>query len=465
MYELTAENEKIAYELDEVVKAFYPDEAEAPHTVVQKSFVKDGIMRVDIAVDENTFSYEKKIGGNISSDEKRFYNRFNKLCLYKSLEQFSERSLPWGSLTGIRPTKLAYELIDGGKSIEEAARVLQTVYCVSSEKAELIEKILKAQDGYIRKGDNLFNLYVHIPFCVSKCSYCSFVTDVLTPSYKYTQRYVEALTEEIERTKNALKVAGGEIVSVYIGGGTPTALDETQLKKVLTAAYCGNVEYTCEAGRPDTITEEKLSVIADCGVGRICVNPQSLCDETLKRIGRNHDSRKFFEAYEAARKYPFVINTDLIAGLEGETAAEFSQTLKGITDLRPENITVHTLARKNGSELSRLKYRANAEVEKMVKLANAEMKEHGYIPYYTYRQKRMLGNLENTGYCLDGTQCVNNITTMEECIGVAACGAGAINKRVYDMGGRIERLANLRDVKLYLEQFEERLNKKLIFLS
>ena len=209
----------------------------------------------------------------------------------------------------------------------------------------MIEKILKAQDGYIRKGDNLFNLYVHIPFCVSKCSYCSFVTDVLTPSYKYMQRYVEALTEEIERTKNALKVAGGEIVSVYIGGGTPTALDETQLKKVLTAAYCGNVEYTCEAGRPDTITEEKLSVIADCGVGRICVNPQSLCDETLKRIGRNHDSRKFFEAYEAARKYPFVINTDLIAGLEGETAAEFSQTLKGITDLRPENITVHTLAR------------------------------------------------------------------------------------------------------------------------
>lgn len=465
MYKLIAENSKIAYELEQVIRAFYPDENNTPNLIEQKSFVDNGVMQVNIAIDGDEFIYRQNMDGSISADEKRFYNRFNKLCLYKAIEKREGRSLPWGSLTGIRPTKLAYELMDDGKTIDEVVKALQSVYCVSAEKAELIKSILKAQNGFIRKGDNLFNLYVHIPFCVSKCIYCSFVTDILTPKYKYAESYVDALVEEIAQTKQCLKESGGEIVSVYIGGGTPTALNANQLKRVLNAAYCKNVEYTCEAGRPDTITSEKLAVMADCGVGRICVNPQSLCDETLVRIGRNHNSRDFFEAFKKAREYPFIINTDLIAGLEGERIKDFIVTLDGVTDLRPENITVHTLSRKNGSALSQTEYKDNDEAEKMVNAASVKMRESGYIPYYTYRQKRMLGNLENTGYCLDGTQCINNITTMEECIGVAACGAGAISKRIYGMGDKIERLANLRDVKLYLEQFEQRLNKKLIFLS
>lgn len=463
MFELYADNPKIAAELEDVVRLFFPDGDGAPEKITH-TCREDAVMTVIITIGEKKFVFEKAAENRDGEAYKREYKRFNKICLYDALSEHTGVKLPWGSLTGVRPTKLAYELVKGGASIDEAVRNLQSVYRVEKVKAELIGEILKAQRGIYTDSEELYNLYVHIPFCVSRCRYCSFVTEVPKGKSSRVEPYVEALVEEIRRTLSALCDGGKKILSVYVGGGTPTALDAKQLKRVLEAASCGDVEYTCEAGRPDTVTDEKLRIMADCGVNRVCVNPQTLCDETLKRIGRSHDSAQFFEAYRLARRYPFIINTDLIAGLDGETLDVFENTLDGTAALMPENITVHTLSRKNGAELRFEKLRHDAVVEKMVNGARERLARLGYVPYYVYRQKRMLGNLENTGYCKVGTQCVNNITTMEECVGVAACGAGAIGKRVFAAENRIERLANVRDVKLYLEQFEDRLEKKLKFL-
>lgn len=462
MYELEADNEKIAAELYDVVRLFYPD-GNAPFISQHCDTGKK--MKVRITVQGREFVFEKETLFSGGEAAKREYKRFNKRCLYDVLSELADRKLPWGSLTGVRPTKLAYELTNEGFSVDTAADKLEELYRVDRRKAELIGEILNAQRGIYGETEEAMNLYVHIPFCVSRCKYCSFVTEVPKKGYTLVEPYADALIEEILWTKQILAESGKRILSVYIGGGTPTALSAPLLKRVLESANCGDVEYTCEAGRPDTVTEEKLGVMADCGVNRICVNPQTLCDETLARIGRSHTSAEFFDVYRAARKYPFDINTDLIAGLEGETLEIFKDTVDKIVELRPENVTVHTLSRKNGAELLQTEYRHNAEVEAMVERARAALCENGYIPYYIYRQKRMLGNLENTGYCLPGKQCINNITTMEECVGVAACGAGAISKRLFSAENRIERLANVRDVKLYLDMFDERLNKKLKFLA
>lgn len=463
MYELRADNPKIAAELDDVIKLFFSDGDGAPETIIQ-TCTCGTIMRVNISLDARNYVFEKIAENREGEACNREYKRFNKRCLYDALSDYTGVKLPWGSLTGVRPTKLAYELVKEGGNISEAVRKLQEVYRVEKNKAELIGEILRAQRGIYTESEELYNLYVHIPFCVSRCKYCSFVTEVPKGKNSMVEPYVEALLEEIKQTKAALKSGGKKILSVYIGGGTPTALDAAQLRRVLDAANCGDAEYTCEAGRPDTVDDEKLQAMADCGVTRVCVNPQTLCDETLKRVGRSHDSAAFYEAFHAARKYPFIINTDLIAGLEGETAGIFENTIDKIAGLAPENITVHTLSRKNGAELRFRKYDNGAEVESMVSMAREKLEALGYIPYYVYRQKRMLGNLENTGYCKPGAQCVNNITTMEECVGVAACGAGAIGKRIFASENRIERFANVRDVRLYLEQFDDRLDKKLKFL-
>lgn len=464
MFEIITDNPKLVSELSDVVKLFFPDKG-APKRITQNSENKK-VLCVSIDIDGKKYTYEYSAKEGLNALEyTRFYTRSNKLSLYKALVALTGRELPWGSLTGIRPTKLAYELINSGKTVRQATLTLQEVYLVSAEKAALIEQILNCQQGIYRRDDRLVNIYIHIPFCTSRCNYCSFMTNVLTPSYKFVQPYVDALAIEINQTFNFLKDYGYKVYSVYVGGGTPTALNADQLRQILSCVKADVGEFTCEAGRPDTITEEKLKVMADCGVNRISVNPQSLCDATLERIGRKHTSSDFLRAYEAAKKYPFIINTDLIAGLDAEGIEEFSFTVDGIVDLKPHNVTVHTLARKNGSAVKLREYEANADIELMMSYAQERLSANAYLPYYLYRQKQMLGNLENIGYCLSDYQCVNNITTMEECLSVAACGAGAISKRVFNAENRIERLANLRDVKLYLEQFDVRLTKKKIFFE
>lgn len=418
-----------------------------------------------VTVNGKTYQSEETVVYSADIEKIRRYNRSAKKAVYSALSAFTGQNHPWGSLTGIRPTKIGYEFLNGGGNVVDLQTYLQQEFSLFKDKAALVKDIILNQKDYHEKDDGLYNLYVHIPYCTSKCSYCSFITFDAKRWSKQIPEYVDKLAEEITASINYQTEYGNRMYSAYVGGGTPTALNAEQLYKVLSAIKTDGVEFTCEAGRPDTITEEKLDVMKRCGVTRVCVNPQSFNEKTLRIIGRNHTIDDFYEKYEMVKNYGFDINIDLIAGLPQESVDDFVYSVNSALALSPDNLTVHTLSRKNGSELKNNGKYDNSDIEKMIEYSSSVIPQNGYLPYYLYRQKAMLGNLENTGYCKAGKQCVNNITTMEEFLSVDANGAGAISKRVYNDENRIERLANLRDVKLYLEQFEERLKKKRIFYS
>ncbi len=386
--------------------------------------------------------------------------RLSKIALYDALSRHTGHKMPWGALTGVRPSKLFYECLAAGKSAGEATDIMRDVYRVDDARACILRRIIYAQKNKIYFSHDYINLYIHIPYCTTRCSYCSFVSAPISKNIAQSKRYVELLCDEISRSVALLGEYGKKILSVYIGGGTPTALDAEDIDKLLSAVAVGECEYTCEAGRPDTIDERKADILLKHGVNRVCVNPQTLCDETLVKIGRRHSSEDFFRAYDIVKSRGFDVNCDLIAGLADETPADFARSFEGIKNLQPENITVHSLSQKNGSEI-RYDENINGTAPEMIDYALSDL--GAYRPYYLYRQKRQAGNLENIGFSLPGKECVNNITTMEETVGVMACGAGAISK--YVGGGNIARFANLRDIGLYIERYEEKLQAKNAFFA
>ncbi|MBE5730726.1 MAG: coproporphyrinogen dehydrogenase HemZ [Clostridiales bacterium] len=385
--------------------------------------------------------------------------KFSRLCkteLYKVLSAYTGKKFPWGALTGVRPTKLGYEIAAAGGDIVEGLMA----YEVDKQKAETIKRIIGNQMG-LKRSEKKISLYVHIPFCTSRCNYCSFVSLPTKGNEALMARYTDFLIKEIQSGVETLCEGDYQVDSIYIGGGTPTALSDDLLEAVLASIPYRGIEFTVEAGRPDTITASKLDIMERHGVTRISINPQSFVDKTLGEIGRAHTADDIKRIYRLA-KGRFIINMDLIAGLSSEDMDDFSYTIDEVAKLKPENITVHTLARKNGSIIKTKGVSNTHNVSQMVDFAYSKLLDIGYEPYYLYRQKNMLDNLENIGYALPGTMCVNNITTMEEFYSVFACGAGAISKRIFE-GNRIERHPNLRDVRLYIEQFDERLAKKVKF--
>lgn len=400
-----------------------------------------------------SYSYTDDYYNVIPSEHKR--QRLSKIAVYDALREYTGRAMPWGALTGVRPTKLFYECLRGGNSAKSAIGLMQKVYRVSKMRADVLDKIVRAQNGKVHFDSDYYNLYVHIPYCTTRCSYCSFVSMPIERYKAQSVEYVNLLCDEIKRSVEYLTARGKKLLSVYIGGGTPTALDENTLDMLLSAIDAGGVEYTCEAGRPDTVTKEKFAVMKAHGVNRVCVNPQTLNDETLKKIGRAHSVKQFYAAYESAKSMDFDINCDLIAGLEDETLDDFINSYNGITMLSPQNITVHSLSKKNGSAIRYIDGENNSAAD-MLDYVLKNMGE--YNPYYLYRQKRQACNLENIGLALPDNECINNITTMEETVSVIACGAGAISKIVEN--GNIIRHANVRDVGLYIAEYEERLRIK-----
>ena len=447
--------------LNEIKLFFYDLDADIEISHIG-NFV-DNICENIVIIDNKQYKYTDNVLFNNEVEQVRFRNRTAKKSIYRALSDFTGKSHPWGSLTGIRPTKIGYEYLSMGNKIDGMEDYLISEYNLFPEKAKLVKDIIVNQSNYHAKDDNLYNFYVHIPYCTSKCSYCSFITFDALRCKKQIPQYCDDLVREIVQSQNYQNEYGNKMYSAYVGGGTPTALDAEQLYKVLSAIKTNGVEFTCEAGRPDTITNEKLAVMKECGVTRVCVNPQSFNEKTLRLIGRNHTIDDFYAKYEMVKSYGFDINIDLIAGLPEESIDDFIFSVNSALKLNPENLTIHTLSRKNGSELKNSGKYDNFDIEQMIKYSSSVLPQNDYLPYYLYRQKSMLGNLENTGYCKNGKQCINNITTMEEFLSVDACGAGAISKRVFSGENRIERLANLRDVKLYIEQFDERLEKKRIF--
>lgn len=392
-------------------------------------------------------------------ENKRIKKRYAKLAVYLALSKYFNKILPWGALTGIRPTKLAYTEKENGRDFK---KLFSSTFLVSEEKIELIDKILSAQEGIYKKDDDAYDFFVEIPFCPTRCKYCSFITADMRSTAKLIPLYLDALIKEIEESKKLVK----NLRSVYIGGGTPVALSSKDLERVLKAIGYSGVEYTVEAGRPDCITEENLKILKDYGVTRICVNPQTFSDKTLINIGRNHTAKDIFDKYNLAKKYGFDINMDFIAGLPDEEFLDFKNSIDTAISLNPENITVHTLCLKKGSLLKEETDRLDGGlVPKMVEYAHSVLQKNGYNPYYLYRQKYTAGNLENTGYAKENKACVYNIGIMEEISSNVACGAHSISKKVYNGGERIERYASPKDVLTYVNKVDEIIKKKIELFS
>lgn len=381
---------------------------------------------------------------------KRYAKRFVKLAFYNLLSRETGIKMPYGALTGIRPTKLAYNEIAAGRDYKELFKECG----VSEENIRHVARILNVQKPYYenRGGQDLF---VSLPFCPTKCEYCSFITAPISATRQYVEKYIDCLEKELKSVKPILT----NIKSIYIGGGTPFAIEARQLGRTyaaINALSLNKCEYTVEAGRPDTFTEEKLQISKDYGVTRICVNPQSFSDETLKKIGRKHTCADMYAAYEMAQKYGFDINIDLIAGLADESLADFENSLSRAIALKPANITVHTLSLKAGAKLKENCNRLQIEdIGAMLALSRQMLTAAGYEPYYMYRQKYQAGGHENCGWALKGKECVYNIDVMEEIADNVAVGANAISKRVDGDEVQIVRCASPKDIPTYIAKVDK----------
>lgn len=405
---------------------------------------------------------------------KKLEKRELKLACYRLLKQlYPDIATPWGSLTGIRPTKLFRELIlEGG--LDYAQQMFLKEFDVLPEKTALAERIWRIQEPYLY-GTNPkeIDVYVGIPFCKTKCLYCSFPSEILGKADRLPG-YLDALKRDIAAGAALVKERKFRVRSFYMGGGTPTVLSEKQLDDLLsyTRAQYGTLgcEATVEAGRPDTINLEKLRVLKRNGIHRISINPQTMNDETLLRVGRSHTAGDVRRIYELAKRVGFQsINMDLIAGLPGETPEDMEHTCKAIFELRPENLTVHSLAIKRSSllktKLGEFSVAGAEQVEEMTRIGAQYAEEMGMNPYYLYRQKYMSGNLENVGYALPDSECVYNIDMMEETTSILSHGAGTMTKRVFGKENRIERLPSPKDVPTYLEKLDRLIEDKNRFFS
>ena len=374
----------------------------------------------------------------------------------------------WGMLTGVRPSKVATELLLSGKSRTQVRRALASNYLVYLKKAALATDVAIREQKIIGTPDKRdCSVYISIPFCPTRCTYCSFVSYTSKRLLSLIPDYLTLLCREIREKFATIKALGLNVLSVYIGGGTPTILTAEQLKTLLaTVDECVDVstlrEYTLESGRPDTITAEKMALAAAYGITRVCVNPQTLCDQVLQGVGRCHSVDDFYRAYDIARNAGIdCINTDLIVGLPGDSFASFSATFEEILRLAPENITVHTFCVKKSAEILREGKRVynlrGGDAGKCVDYSQFRAAEAGYLPYYMYRQKNMVGNLENVGFAKEGKECLYNIYMMEEVHSIFAAGAGAVTKLVDyaapDSGKKpvIRRLFNPKYPYEYLE--------------
>lgn len=407
-----------------------------------------------------TASRTKSIAGLDALGEKRVVTEIVKLAIFDAMVPGLPVKPEWGSLTGVRPAKLARGLMARGMTRGEAAQYFREQYQVSAARTALTMRAAAyAQAAIDLLPDDEVSLYIGIPFCPSRCAYCSFVSHSIEKSAALIPPYVDALCGELEQTGRLLDEAGLKLSSIYIGGGTPTTLSADQLARLMdTVARTCNLsrlrEYTVEAGRPDTITAEKLAAIRAGGAGRVSINPQTMNDDVLARIGRRHSAADVLTAYELARNAGFeVINMDTIAGLEGDTPESFRHTMETLIGLEPENITVHTLAIKRGADLSdkAANVRQHDSVGAMLDDAAAALGQAGYGPYYLYRQKFTAGGFENVGWCKPGTESLYNIAMMEEIQTILSSGAGGVSKRVDRATGKITRFTNPKYPREYME--------------
>ncbi len=393
-----------------------------------------------------------------------------KQMFYEMLCARTGKTLPWGSLTGIRPTKIALTRLYEGKSQADIRRYMKETYLASDEKVDLSIEIAAREKALLEPIDyeRGYSLYIGIPFCPTTCLYCSFTSYPISKWKGRTGLYLEALFREMEYT--ARKMAGRPLNTVYFGGGTPTSLEAEDLDQILSKTevlfdLSHVLEFTVEAGRPDSITREKLSVLRSHGITRISINPQTMNQSTLDLIGRRHTVEQVKEQFYMARELGFDnINMDLIMGLPQEGIGEVAHTLEEVRALKPDSLTVHSLAIKRAARLNMFKEDYSGltieNTPEMIDMSMRCAREMGMEPYYLYRQKNMAGNFENVGYALPGKACIYNILIMEEMQTIAACGAGTTTKAVFPAENRRERCENVKEVEQYIERVEEMMGRK-----
>lgn len=383
---------------------------------------------------------------------------------------------PWGKVTGIRPVKIARTMLKDGKSEMDFINHFKTELDVSDEKTMLTLDIALREIGVLKDIDsNDICIYVGVPFCKTRCLYCSFVTNSAANNQKYMPDFVKCVKYEIEYTAKLLKNTSYRIVGLYFGGGTPTTLSASDLKDIFKKCFdsfeLDNLrEFTVEAGRPDTIDREKLMVMKECGVTRISINPQTMNDKILEVIGRSHTVDDIYDSFKLARECGFDnINMDLIAGLPTESFEQFKNSVNKVIELDPECITVHTMSIKRGSRLHEQlgDYALTDEevVREMVEYSYQKLLENEYFPYYLYRQKHMVGDFENIGYSKNGYECLYNIMIMEETNSIVSVGCGGVTKIVNLPNDRIERVFNVKEAMDYVTRIDEMCKRKDVILE
>ena len=465
------------YDIHSLIKAFFPEE-NVSATAEDKKYDEEitltfqicyGEKEIFIAWDGMTSGKKGEISFEVDFSDRQATKNQLKQKLYQVLTDITGEKLPWGTLTGIRPTKIPMKLLEEGKSKAEIRSYMKDTYFASDEKIELSIDIAERELEILKKIDyeNGYSLYIGIPFCPTTCLYCSFTSFPLVSWRTKVDSYLDALEHELDYV--AVKFGKKHLNSIYIGGGTPTTLEHYQLDRLIRKIRCSFdlsdcLEFTVEAGRPDSITREKLETLKKWGITRISINPQTMKDETLKIIGRRHTVAQTVESFQMARELGFDdINMDLIMGLPEESLEDVKNTLDQVKALKPDNLTVHSLALKRAARLNMFKedykdYKMVNTTEHM-DLTAEYAREMGLEPYYLYRQKSMAGNLENVGYASPGKAGIYNILIMEEKQTIVACGAGTVTKRVYG-DGRIDRCDNVKDVKLYMEKIDEMIRRK-----
>lgn len=467
MINFTISNEEYLNDLMELIRPFegrYSDDLS-----IHTDYVSEcGNLKIEITSDKfpafkKRYAYPVKYESEL--ERKRVEKRYLKIAIYRTLSFLTGVNLPYGCLTGIRPTKLYAEIENDREKYGKSAReVFLNDYSVSEGKVELIEKIVNIQKPLRNKKARSFDVFVFIPFCPTKCAYCSFVSLPLNRRIKLLNPYIDCLIRELRQTHEIIEKKKLKIRAVYVGGGTPTSIGAELLEKVLSELHFDQKEFTVEAGRPDTINKEIVDVMVRQGVTRVSVNPQTFNDYTLKLIGREHKSADIYNAY-ALVKDKFDVNMDLIAMLPGETLEDFKRSVDIAVALNPANITVHTLYLKKGSQLKNEHF-VNTDFDTasaMVDYAYKKMGENGYNPYYMYRQKYTSGNLENCGYSKKGKECIYNIDIMEEDTSILASGAAAIAKKYTKSRNLIERCANYKEPLEYINSIEQMMKNQYEF--
>ncbi len=455
------------YETEKVVRIFLPDEkinivhdmADGENTAV--CMLSDSAASAKAKLYGKTAQKTEKVDAQSSEKQKELAVA---RCLYNCLSEITGYKSPWGILTGIRPAKLF-------SHIPNAKDVFINDYLCLASKADLCAECYESERKITGLStEKSFSLYVSVPFCPSRCSYCSFVSHSVENAKAIIPDYLKRLNKELEETGKIAKDLKLRLQTVYVGGGTPTSISASGLKALLASIkdnfdFSTVREFTVEAGRPDTIDREKLEVIKRAGATRISINPQSMNDSVLEAIGRRHTAEQMRKAFCIAREVGFNnINTDIIAGLSGDTVESFKNTLHEIIRLNPESVTVHSLSVKRAADITRRgelpEFKTGADAALMVDFARSLLAENGFLPYYMYRQSKTVGNLENVGYAKPGFEGLYNVYIMDETHTILACGASAVTKLKEPGGNNIERIFNFKYPYEYINRFDEILSRK-----